>query len=150
MALKEAVVDAGAKAMNMSHRIILKASRGRVLATPFGMPGIELTVTGRKSGLRRTTMLTAPIMDSEKVVLVASKGGDDRDPEWFRNLVANPDVEVKVIATGEVRRLRARVAGPDEKAAMWPSIVASYRGYAGYQRRTRRDIPVVVCEPTGS
>lgn len=147
MALKEVVADAGLKAMNMTHRMILKASQGRLLTTPFGMPAVELTVTGRKSGLRRSTLLTAPIMDSDRVVLVASKGGDDRDPEWFRNLVANPSVEVKVISTGEVRRLRARVASAEEKAAMWPTIIASYKGYAGYQKRTERDIPVVICEP---
>lgn len=149
MALKEAVADAGLKAMNITHRLILRASQGRLLSDPFGMPAVELTVTGRKSGLPRKTLLTAPIMDASKVVLVASKGGDDRDPEWFRNLVANPEVEVKVISTGEVRRLRARVVGPEEKAGMWPTIVASYKGYAGYQKRTQRDIPVVVCEAAG-
>lgn len=147
MGMKETVVDVGAKMMGTTHRLILKASGGRVLTTAFGMPAVELTVKGRKSGLPRRTMLTAPIMNDERVVLVASKGGDDRDPEWFRNLVADPEVEVKVIETGEVRRLRARVAGAEEKAAMWPTIVAAYKGYAGYQRRTRRDIPVVICEP---
>lgn len=149
MPLKETMADAGLKAMNATHRLILRASGGRMLTSPFGMPAVELTVKGRKSGLLRTTLLTAPIMDSGKVVLVASKGGDDRDPEWFRNLVADPEVQVKVLATGEVRRLRARVAGAEEKAAMWPTIVASYKGYAGYQKRTDRDIPVVVCEPAG-
>lgn len=149
MPLKETMADAGLKAMNATHRLILRASGGRMLTSPFGMPAVELTVKGRKSGLLRTTLLTAPIMDSDKVVLVASKGGDDRDPEWFRNLVADPEVQVKVLATGEVRRLRARVAGAEEKAAMWPTIVASYKGYAGYQKRTDRDIPVVVCEPAG-
>lgn len=149
MPLKEVVADTGLKAMNVTHRAILRASRGRLLTSPFGMPAVELTVRGRKSGLPRKTLLTAPIMDSDKVVLVASKGGDDRDPEWFRNLVADPQVELKIIATGEVRRLRARVAGSEEKAAMWPAIVAAYRGYAGYQKRTDRDIPVVVCEAAG-
>lgn len=141
------MADAGLKAMNATHRLILRASGGRLLTSPFGMPAVELTVKGRKSGLPRTTLLTAPIMDSDKVVLVASKGGDDRDPEWFRNLVADPEVQVKLVATGEVRKLRARVAGAEEKAAMWPTIVAAYKGYAGYQKRTDRDIPVVVCEP---
>jgi deazaflavin-dependent oxidoreductase (nitroreductase family) len=146
MALKDVMADASLKAMNKTHRLILKTTGGRLLTSPFGMPAVELTVKGRKSGLPRHTLLTAPIMDSERVVLVASKGGDDRDPEWFRNLVADPEVEVKVVATGEVRRLRARVAGAEEKAAMWPTIVASYKGYAGYQSRTERDIPVVICE----
>ncbi len=75
-------------------------------------------------------MLTAPILDADRVVLIASKGGDHRNPEWYLNLVANPDVEVKLIGTGEVRRLRARVASPEEKESLWPTIVASYKGYA--------------------
>ena len=149
MALKEVMADTGLKAMNMTHRLILRASGGRLLTSPFGMPAVELTVRGRKSGLPRKNLLTAPIMDPNRVVLVASKGGDDRDPEWFRNLVADPEVEVKVLATGEVRHLRARVASAEEKAAMWPTIVATYKGYAGYQKRTERDIPVVICEPAG-
>ena len=150
MTIKETLADTGLKAMNIIHRLILKASGGRALTSPFGMPAVELTVKGRKSGLLRRTLLTAPIMNDQRVVLVASKGGDDRDPEWFRNLVADPEVEVKIIETGEVRRLRARVAAPEEKAAMWPTVVAAYKGYAGYQRRTQRDIPVIICEPAAS
>ncbi len=146
MAVRESLTDAGAKVMNWSHRAIFAMSGGRFLSSPFGMPAVELAVTGRKSGLRRTTMLTAPVLDDQRVVLVASKGGDDRDPEWFRNLVSNPDVEIKVLRTGEVRRLRARVATPAEKAELWPQIVATYHGYADYQLRTQRDIPVVICE----
>jgi deazaflavin-dependent oxidoreductase (nitroreductase family) len=147
MDVRESFTDAGAKVMNWTHRAIFTVSGGRLLSSAFGMPAVELAVTGRKSGLRRTTMLTAPVLDDDRVVLVASKGGDDRDPEWFRNLVSNPEVEIKVLRTGEVRRLRARVATPAEKAELWPQIVARYKGYADYQRRTQRDIPVVVCEP---
>ncbi|MGH9114287.1 MAG: nitroreductase/quinone reductase family protein, partial [Acidimicrobiales bacterium] len=95
----------------------------------------------------RTTMLTAPVVDGTRVVLVASKGGDDRDPDWFRNAVAHPDVELTVVATGETRKVRARVATPEERAELWPRVVASYSGYAGYQRRTQRAIPLVICEP---
>jgi deazaflavin-dependent oxidoreductase (nitroreductase family) len=149
MNLRDSLTDTGAKTMNLSHRVIFKLSGGRLLSTAFGMPAVELTVTGRKSGQPRTTMLTAPILEDDRVVLVASKGGDDRNPDWFRNLVANPEVEVKVLRTGETRRLRARVASPDEKADLWPRIVAAYRGYAGYQQRTQRDIPVVILEPAG-
>lgn len=147
MTLRDSLTDAGMKMMNGTHRAILKASGGKALTRVFGMPAVELTVTGRKSGLPRTTMLTAPIMDDQKVVLVASKGGDDRDPEWFRNLLVNPEIEVKVISTGEVRKFRARVASEEEKADLWPQVVAAYKGYAGYQKRTDRQIPLVICEP---
>jgi deazaflavin-dependent oxidoreductase (nitroreductase family) len=147
MTVREALADAGLKTMNITHQAILRVSGGRVLTSPFGMPAVELHVTGRKSGLPRSTMLTAPIMDDSRVVLVASKGGDDRNPEWFRNLQANPDVEIKVIATREIRSMRARVASAEEKGELWPTIVAAFKGYAGYQKRTSRDIPVVICEP---
>jgi deazaflavin-dependent oxidoreductase (nitroreductase family) len=147
MSLRECLIDAGFKAATFGHRSILWASRGRVLSSAAGMPGVDLCVTGRKSGRRRSTLLAAPVLDNQRVVLIASKGGDDRDPEWFRNLVANPDVEITVLSTGEVRPLRARVASPEEKAELWPRIVAAHRGYAAYQKRTKRDIPVVICEP---
>jgi len=143
--LQNTVVDLGAKAMNAGHRAILKLSGGRVLSTAFGMPAVELHTIGRRSGQRRSVMLTTPIHDDDRVVLVASKGGDDRHPDWYRNLVANPDVEV--VVDGALRPLRARTATAEEKAELWPQIVAAYKGYGGYQERTDRDIPVVICEP---
>jgi deazaflavin-dependent oxidoreductase (nitroreductase family) len=109
------------------------------------MPTVELRTTGRKSGLRRSVLLTSPVHDDECYVLVASKGGDDRNPEWYLNLVADPDVELKVGAV--TRPMRARTASPEEKAELWPRIVAGYKGYDAYRRRTSRDIPVVICEP---
>jgi len=143
--LKHSVTDLGFRAMSWSHRAVLHLSGGRLLARAFGMPTVELRARGRSSGKVHATMLTAPIIDGDRVVLVASKGGDERDPDWYRNVVANPDVEVTV--AGSRRAMRARVATPEEKAAMWPTIVGAYKGYAGYQRRTSREIPVVICEP---
>ena len=67
-------------------------------------------------------------------MLIASKGGDDRHPDWYHNLTADPDVE---ITDGEVTKpYRARTATPEEKAELWPQVVAAYKGYAGYQKRT--------------
>jgi deazaflavin-dependent oxidoreductase (nitroreductase family) len=131
--------------LNLVHKTTLKATGGRWPRDLFGMPGVELTTIGRKSGLPRSTMLASPIHDENRVVLIASKGGDDRDPQWYRNLTSNPDVEITM--HGETRTMRARTASPEEKATMWPDIVASYKGYAGYQERAGRDIPVVICEP---
>lgn len=145
MSIRDAVTDIGAKAMNAGHRAILKVSGGRLLSTAFGMPAIELHTIGRRSGARRTTMLTTPVHDDDRIVLVASKGGDDRHPAWFLNLVAQPDVEITI--DGTTRPMRARVASTDEKAELWPRITSAYKGYASYQRRTDRDIPVVICEP---
>ena len=93
-------------------------------------------------------MLTAPIHGGGRYVLVASKGGDDRHPDWYRNLVAEPEVELTV--EGETMSFIARTATEVEKAEMWPQIVAAYKGYGGYQKKTDRDIPVVICEPITS
>jgi deazaflavin-dependent oxidoreductase (nitroreductase family) len=142
---RDLMADLTMKTMNRAHRAVLSLSRGRLLSTAFGMAAVELHTVGRRSGQRRSTMLTAPINEHHRVVLVAPKGGDDRYPDWYCNLVAEPDVELTV--GGRTRAMRARTASASEKAELWPRIVAAYKGYAGYQRRTRRDIPVVICEP---
>jgi len=138
------VIDNATKLQNMVHRLVLKVSGNRLLAKPFGMLLVELHTTGRKSGLPRSCYLTAPVHDSERVVLIASKGGDDRNPDWYRNLQAHPDAVL--VFDGQRHAVHARTASPAEKAELWPKIVASYKGYAGYQKRTKRDIPVVICE----
>jgi deazaflavin-dependent oxidoreductase (nitroreductase family) len=131
--------------INAFHRALLRVSGGRVGRSLAGMPVVILETTGRKSGEPRRTMLTAPVVDGDTVVLVASYGGDSRHPAWYLNLTANPDV---VLERAGVRTpMRARTATAEEKAALWPRIVRSYRGYAGYQKRTERDIPVVLLTP---
>jgi deazaflavin-dependent oxidoreductase (nitroreductase family) len=145
MTIRLLLTDTGFRAMSRAHRAVLRLSGGRVGGSARGMPVVELHVTGRKTGLPRTAVLTAPIADRSQVVLVASKGGDDRDPEWYRNLVAQPDIELTI--GGRRRAMRARPASPEEKAVLWPRVIAANPGYAGYQRRTQRDIPVVICEP---
>jgi deazaflavin-dependent oxidoreductase (nitroreductase family) len=145
MDLQHFLADISMKTMSQVHRAIVHLSGGQVLGSAFGMPVVELHTTGRTSGLPRSTMLTAPVTDGDRVVLVASKGGDDRDPDWYRNLLAHPEIELTM--AGRRRPMRARPASPAEKAELWPRVVAAYSGYAGYQRRTERDIPLVICEP---
>jgi deazaflavin-dependent oxidoreductase (nitroreductase family) len=139
------IADFGFKVLNSAHRTVLRLSGGRLLATMRGMPAVELQTVGRKSGLPRSSMLTSPVHDENRVVLVASRGGSDGHPSWYLNLTANPDVEVTMY--GRTRAMRARTATPEEKAALWPQIVAAYKPYDGYQERSSRDIPVVICEP---
>ena len=134
------------KAMNGAHRIALKLTGNRVAASVSGMPVLELTTIGRKSGKPRPVMLTSPLQLGETYVVVASRGGDDIDPAWFLNLTANPAVQVRVVGRG-VLPMRARVADADERASLWPRITAEHSNYAGYQRRTDRVIPVVLLEP---
>jgi deazaflavin-dependent oxidoreductase (nitroreductase family) len=145
MGLQEALYDAFLRGTNQFHRAVLTLSGGRFMSTIGGMQVVELHTTGRKSGQRRTVILTAPVYELNRVVLVASKGGDDRDPEWYRNLVANPDVELGVHGTS--RPMRARTATDYERRELWPRIIRAYGGYDAYQRRTDRAIPVVIVEP---
>jgi deazaflavin-dependent oxidoreductase (nitroreductase family) len=107
------------------------------------MPVVELHTTGRTSGRRRSVMLTTPVHDEGRWVLVASKGGDDRHPDWYRNLLAHPDAELTV--HGTTVAVSTRTATDAEKAELWPQVVATYRGYATYQSKTQRDIPLVIC-----
>jgi deazaflavin-dependent oxidoreductase (nitroreductase family) len=144
MTVRRTMIDAGFKALNTSHRTILRLSGGRFLQSGFGMPVVELRTIGRKTGQPRVTLLTSPLHDDDRVVLVASKGGDESDPQWYRNLTVNPDVEILI--DGQARKLRARTASPVERAALWPQIVAVYKGYGDYQGKTARAIPVIICE----
>ncbi|MGF6885274.1 deazaflavin-dependent oxidoreductase (nitroreductase family) [Nocardia sp. GAS34] len=141
---KNTVKDGGAKLMNLAHRLVLTVSGNRLLANPFGMPVVELHTTGRKSGQPRSCYLTSPVHDADRVVLVASKGGDDRHPDWYRNVQAHPDVEL--VIAGRRRQAHARTASPQERAQLWPQITKAYQGYANYQTRTTREIPVVICD----
>ena len=111
------------------------------------MPVVVLVTTGRRSGRPRDVVLSSPVVEGERIVLVASKGGDDRDPEWYRNLVADPAVELTL--HGVTRSMTARTADAAERAELWPRVVAGYPGYGDYQRRTTRQIPLVICEPPG-
>jgi deazaflavin-dependent oxidoreductase (nitroreductase family) len=137
--------DVAARLITGFHHGLLRATGGRVGNRLACMPVVVLETTGRKSGEPRRTMLTAPVVDGETVVLVASYGGDDRHPAWYLNLTANPDVTLE--RDGVRREYTARTATAEEKAALWPRITSSYKGYAGYQKRTDRDIPVVLLTP---
>ena len=137
------------KTGNALHRGLVKLSGGRVGWKALGMPVVELTTTGRRSGVPRTVMLTSPVQEGGAVVVVASKGGDDDHPAWFLNLKANPEVEAAV--GGEPKRtMQARVATPEERARLWPQVTAAYKNYAAYQTKTTREIPLVLLEPVAA
>ncbi|MFL6203871.1 MAG: nitroreductase family deazaflavin-dependent oxidoreductase [Acidimicrobiales bacterium] len=145
MPAQQTAMDLVTRSMNVIHSTLQKLTGGRVGTTVFGMKAVQLHTTGRRSGQRRTVWLTSPVHDDGRIVLIASKGGDDRHPDWYHNLTADPDVEIT--DAGTTKPYRARTATAEEKLELWPQIVASYKGYAGYQKRTGRDIPVVICEP---
>jgi deazaflavin-dependent oxidoreductase (nitroreductase family) len=138
--------DLQLKAMNAVHRGLLTITGGRVGWRAGGMPALALTTTGRRSGQPRTVMLTSPVQEGDAIVIVASRGGDDHHPAWFLNLRDHPDVEV-AFAGRPKQTMRARVATDDERAQLWPRVTAAYKGYARYQTKTDREIPLVVLEP---
>src|SRR5581483_11736756 len=141
MSRSDRVIEAGAWMLENGHRLVLKLTGGRYPKKVAGMKPVELHTFGRKSGKRYSTLLTAPILEPGRVVVIASMGGHTDHPDWYKNLVANPDVEVTV--DDRTTPMRARTATPEEKAELWPAVVKVYKGYAGYQRKTDRDIPVV-------
>jgi len=132
--------------MNAIHRALLRVTGGRVGQEVGGMPVLELVTTGRRSGASRAVMLTSPMRDGDAYVVVASRGGDDQHPAWFLNLRDDPQVQVAV-SGGPRLPMLARIATPDERARMWPRIAASHRNYANYQKRTQREIPLVLLHP---
>ena len=139
------VKDLVARVISGMHEQLFRTTKGRIGNSGFGMPVLMLATTGRKSGIVRTTMLTSPVQEGDSLVIVASYGGDNRHPAWFLNLRDNPDVEVTM--RGSIRKMRARVATVDERERLWPHVTAKYKGYAAYQRRTDREIPLVLLEP---
>jgi deazaflavin-dependent oxidoreductase (nitroreductase family) len=135
--------DLALKTMNAVHRVALRLTGGRLGWTAAGMPVVELTTTGRKTGQPRTVMLTSPYQEDSTWVIVASRGGDDRPPAWYLNIEADPAVEV-AFQGGPRQRIRARIASADERARLWPLVTRNHDRYAGYQGRTTREIPLVL------
>lgn len=134
------------KAMNFVHRSLQRLTGGK-FGWKFGtIPVVELTTIGRRSGKQRTTMLTCPLQEGTSYIVVASRGGDDQNPAWFLNLRDNPHVEV-VVEGGPRTPMLARVATPEERSRMWPVIAKRYAQYAGYQAKTKREIPLVLLAP---
>jgi deazaflavin-dependent oxidoreductase (nitroreductase family) len=108
-----------------------------------GTVTLLLTTTGRRSGKERTTPLIYQ-PEGDAYLVVASKGGAEEPPAWYLNLQENPEVKVQV--KGDKFTARARTATPEEKPALWRKMTAVWPDYDEYQKKTSRDIPVVVLE----
>jgi deazaflavin-dependent oxidoreductase (nitroreductase family) len=141
-----AVGDRTFKILNAAHQAVVKLSFGKLGWKLARMEVVELTTIGRKSGEKRTVMLTSPMKEGDAWVVVASRYGDTKHPDWFLNLQANPSVEITV--RGKRSDAVARIATDAERDDMWPRAVAVYKNYAGYQEKTERVIPMVFLTPT--
>jgi deazaflavin-dependent oxidoreductase (nitroreductase family) len=129
-----------------AHALAYRATGGLVGHRIPGLraPMLLLEHTGARSGERRTTPLLY-VPDGENVAIIASKGGNPRNPAWFHNLRANPEAGAQI--GSERRAVRARVAEGEERERLWERAVELWPSYTDYQQRTDRAIPVVVLEP---
>jgi deazaflavin-dependent oxidoreductase (nitroreductase family) len=124
-----------------AHSFVFRSTGGKAGRVFRGSPVLLLVTTGRKTGKRRTTPLMY-LKDGEDMVVVASDGGSPKHPAWWLNLRADPEATVEV--GGRELRVRAEEAAPEEKGRLWPKLVAIYAGFEDYQRKTERELPVVV------
>jgi deazaflavin-dependent oxidoreductase (nitroreductase family) len=134
-----------AKAFTGLHVAVIRSTHGKVGARMGALHLCVLTTTGRRSGVERHTPV-ASFPHGDGLVVVASAGGSDEHPGWYLNLVANPAVRVEL--DGVDRPMTARTASDQEKARIWPDIVAQAKNFEGYQVKTSRNIPVVILEPS--
>jgi deazaflavin-dependent oxidoreductase (nitroreductase family) len=127
------------------HTAIYRLTRGVV---GHRIPGagkmLLLDHVGAKSGTKRTSPLLYG-RDGDDYVIVASKGGNPKNPAWYHNLRANPDTTIQV--GSKKLPVHARVAGPEERDRLFAMMEGVYGGYSDYAKRTERTIPIVVLEP---
>jgi F420H(2)-dependent quinone reductase len=124
-------------------RVLMRITGNRI-STTMMLPIVMVDTIGAKSGqLRRTPLVAA--QDGERLVIIASRGGDTRHPGWYYNLRANPDVSA---AFGKAsRRYQAREVDGEERERLWRLAADQYPGYDTYAARAGRRIPVIVLEP---
>lgn len=128
-----------------AHAQIYRLTNGKIgHRFPGAAPMLLLDHVGAKSGTKRTTPLIY-VADDPDIILVASKGGYPRNPSWYHNLRSHPDTTVQIGAKRHA--VHARIATPKERERLWPKAVETYSRYESYQRRTERQIPIVILEP---
>ncbi len=123
-----------------------RANHGKVGGGFAGAPLLLLHTTGAKSGRERVNPVMYRDLDGRYAVF-ASKGGAPTNPDWYHNLLANPSVQAEI--GSQTLRLTARVASQAERAEIWPTWKSDYPGFAEYEAKTSRQIPVVILEPAG-
>ena len=136
--------DPAVRRWSRFHTRLYRLSGGLVGKRLVDNDMLLLTTTGHRSGNPHTVPLLY-LRDEDRLVVIASYGGRPEHPTWYTNLVADPKVEVQIERTK--RWMVARTATREERASWWPRIESAYDGYAIYQSRTDREIPVVFLEP---
>lgn len=131
-----------------NHKIIeeFRANDGRVGGQFEGAPLLLLHHIGAKTGKERVNPVMYQAVGDDYAVF-ASKAGAPTNPDWYHNLLANPGATIEVGT--EKKKVRARVAEGDERERIWTSQKERYPGFADYEAKTSRQIPVVILEPVG-
>jgi F420H(2)-dependent quinone reductase len=127
-----------------AHAGVYRATGGKLFGRMGKSPILLLNTVGRKSGKKRTSPLLY-VMDGEDFVIIASKGGAPTHPAWYLNLRNDPEATVE-IGDREVR-VRAEEADPEAKARLWQKMVEMYPTYDDYQKKTEREIPLLILHP---
>ena len=130
--------------MSSSHIAIVRKTGFRVLGSHDGAPLCVLHSVGAKSGVPRESPMMY-LADGENMVIVASIGGNPRNPGWYHNICKEPDIAFDV--KGGRREMRARQASKEEADALWPRLFEMWPAWADYMERTDRVFPVMICEP---
>jgi deazaflavin-dependent oxidoreductase (nitroreductase family) len=135
--------DNTARHLSRVHRLIYRSTVGRIGRRFVGNNMLLLTTTGRRSGKPHTVPLLY-LRDGTDVLVIASWGGRDYPPDWYVNLTADPVVNVRI--DGSTHGALAAILDEPERAEWWERFVAAYDGYAAYQSRTPRIIPIIRLE----
>ena len=131
----------GQRLFAKTHVSFYRLSRGRIGGRMWNSPVLLLTTVGRKTRKNRTTPLLY-LKDNDRIAIVASNGGRDKEPSWWTNLKTNPHAQVQI--KGEKKKVIARKANMYEHASLWPLLTKMYPSYGVYQKKTKREIPIVV------
>jgi deazaflavin-dependent oxidoreductase (nitroreductase family) len=138
-------LNLGFRILGGMHTKLYRLTGGKVGGTIAKVPVMLLTTTGRKSGQPRTNPLLYTHAGDNGYMVIASKGGADQHPLWYRNLQANPVAEVTI--GRKTQQVHARDAEGEERERLWRSLADLFPGYDGYAKKTSRRIPVVVLDP---
>ena len=132
--------DSTVKLLSRLHTVAFRTTGGLIGRRLVDNDMLLLTTTGRRTGRGHTVPLLY-LSEGDRLVVIASYGGRPNDPEWYRNLIAHPEAVVQI--DGERMPVWAATMDAEDRERWWPRIVEAYDGYAEYQSRTDREIPVV-------
>jgi deazaflavin-dependent oxidoreductase (nitroreductase family) len=143
-ASRRLLVRSATRYLGALHRLLYRLSGGRIGGRMWDTQIVLLTTTGRQTGKKRTVPLCS-FRHGDDLVVIASYGGLDQSPAWWLNLQQDPHAEL--VLGREKRTVTARNAAPDERALLWAEVTDRAPGYLEYERRTTREIPVVILQP---